>query len=98
EMGGPFISSYLLKFPDHYTNCMFKVIFWKQYLKVLLPVDSENTAIVDNEDDTVLLNNVGGNIVEVSPVHDWIYRPSFFTSYCLVDFLKCTDKHKVRKK
>src|SRR5882762_12031183 len=68
EMGGPMACMYLLGHEDHYTSHSFKTFFWKGYVnQVRNTWEKEDAMDIDNEDH-VILNNVKGNVVGLSPV------------------------------
>jgi hypothetical protein len=86
EMGAPMVCIYLLGNPDHYTNHSFIPFYWHTFvLEAQRPweeVDQSTHA------DKVTLVKTRKQIVGLSPVHDYIYRPSEFDNmnlyYCNV--------------
>ena len=76
EMGAPMVCMYLLGNPDHYTNHTFVPFFW--YTFVLEAQRSWERVVQSMHADRVALIKIGKQIVGLSPVHDYIYRPSEF--------------------
>lgn len=104
EMGGPMISAFLLGNGDHYTNRVFKVVFWKTYVSFVENAWQsyyESKLVVgdarehhDDEDDfseKVLLSRGNERIIALSRVNDYVYRPLEYATYSLYDFLQLTD-------
>ena len=87
EMGGPMVCMYLLNNPDHYTNHTFIPFYWYSFVaeaqKAWEPQKTEET-------EKVTLVRTKKRIVGISPVYDYIYRPSELDDMTLYDWvLKC---------
>ncbi|PBK65093.1 hypothetical protein ARMSODRAFT_861154, partial [Armillaria solidipes] len=85
EIGSPMICSYLLGFPDHYTNKTFATFYWKSF--VVEAASKWNTLDGPNEKVKVSLKNKKGTIVGVSPVEDYIHRPVELEGLSLYDWI-----------
>ena len=90
EIGAPMAAMYLLKNPDHYTDHEFRPFYWKTYVhEVHKPWMMET----DNEQyDKVILNKTQGQILGLSPVFDYIYRPSHYEDWSLYDWFRLYTK------
>ncbi len=102
EMGGPSVCSYLLGYPDHYTNEVFKVFFWNVYVRtalsdIPLPATAESQ-VNEQYSERVMLTKEGDTVVPMSKVNDYIFRPTHFESWSLYDYLRAVDVKKVRSK
>jgi hypothetical protein len=74
EMGGPMVCMYLLGNPDHYTNHTYIPFFWYTFvLEAQKPWEKLNTSTCTEK---VALVRTKSRIVGLSPVYDYIYRPS----------------------
>jgi hypothetical protein len=97
EMGSPMVCMYLLKNPDHYTNCEFAPCYWKHFVhearRPWNPEDTDNNA----ECEKVTLIKRKGCILGLSPVHDYVYRPSELDNMCLYDWVSRCTREKVRR-
>ncbi|KZT03008.1 uncharacterized protein LAESUDRAFT_660533, partial [Laetiporus sulphureus 93-53] len=103
EIGGPMVCSYLLGFPDHYTNIHFKKFFWAPYINYVVNTSggiASTSAISDlhcnidgyNDDrDRVVIGQSKREIVPLNKINDYIYRPIRYEHYCLYDYLIQTD-------
>ncbi|KAK0465728.1 hypothetical protein IW261DRAFT_1574878 [Armillaria novae-zelandiae] len=75
ELGSPMICSYLLGFPDHYTNRQFVTFYWKSFVSEASRYwKTDNN--VGGDSVKVTLRKSRGAIVGVSPVEDYIHRPA----------------------
>ncbi|TFK66989.1 hypothetical protein BDN72DRAFT_724923, partial [Pluteus cervinus] len=85
ELGSPMICMYLLDQPDHYTNCEFTPFFWQRYVDQVKKAWETNS----NEDapEKLMMFNSDGEIVGVSPVYDYIFRPAELDDISLYDFI-----------
>ena len=103
-MGAPMVCMYLLGNLDHYTNHTFVPFYWHTFiLEAQKPWD-----VIDpsTHADKVALFKTRKEIVGLSPVHDYIYRPSEFKDVSLYQWVlqyecrkyKSKDKKKKRKK
>ncbi|PBK91905.1 hypothetical protein ARMGADRAFT_898544, partial [Armillaria gallica] len=90
EIGSPMICSYLLRFPDHYTNKKFAMFYWKAF--VLEAASGWKMVDGDIKKVKVALRNKKGNIIGVSPVEDYIHRPVELDGLCLYKWI-CTCEH-----
>ncbi|KAI0662235.1 hypothetical protein C8Q70DRAFT_1043392 [Cubamyces menziesii] len=88
EIGGPAVCSYLLGYPDHYTNCRFKVFFWYSYVKHVLHDVGSTLLTHDDQDEDLFLTRNHKSVVGVTKVHDYIYRPCEFEHWSLYDYLR----------
>jgi hypothetical protein len=95
EMGGPMICMYLLGNPDHYTNHAFIPFYWYSFVveaqKAWEQCDTEQT-------EKVTLIRTKRKIVGISPVHDYIYRPSELDNMNLYDWVLQCKHQKLRQK
>ncbi|SJL13074.1 uncharacterized protein ARMOST_16511 [Armillaria ostoyae] len=98
ELGSPMICTYLLGLPDHYTNRQFATFYWKSFI-----AEARNFWLADGErpnDVKITLKRGNRNIVGVSPVEDYIHRPSKLEGMSLYDWIglcecvsnKCASK------
>lgn len=88
EIGGPIVAAMLLGNPDHYTNCMFKVVFWKSYVRAVDSYWGEDTFAQERKtQEMIVVGSDEGHIVAVRKVNDYIHRPRELERMCLVDFL-----------
>ena len=74
EMGAPMVCMYLLGNPDHYTNHTFIPFFWHTF--VLEAQKPWGEVDQTTQSDKVTLVKTRKKIIGLSPVHDYIYRPS----------------------
>ena len=91
EMGAPMVCMYLLGNPDHYTGHIFIPFNWKSYVnEVYHAWNPENKDIIPPK-ITLIRNKT--HIVGLSPVHDYIYRPTEIEDMCLYDWVRrCNRK------
>ncbi len=85
ELGSPMICTYLLGLPDHYTNRQFATFYWKSFV-----TEARNFWLADGErpnDVKITLKRGNRNIVGVSPVEDYIHRPSKLEGMSLYDWI-----------
>ena len=102
EIGGPMASMYLLKHPDHYTSHRFRTCFWKGYVYEVLRAwdDSDN---IEKEGNTKVMLGVKKKsaapkdieVVAVSPVTDYVCRPSEYEDVNLYDWLRLSEKQRL---
>ena len=98
EIGSPMAAMYLLKHPDHYTSHKFRRFFWKQYISEvsnnwnLKEMDTE----IDDDDKQpkVVIAHNKDEIVHLSIIHDYIYRPYELKHLNLYDWICFYDKTK----
>ena len=98
EMGSPMVNMYLLRNPDHYTNCDFSPFYWKNFVLEArcpwLPKDVEN----EEESEKVTLIKRKGRLMGLSLVLDYIYRPHELENRCLYDWVCQYTRTKVQVK
>ena len=86
EMGAPMVCMYLLGNPDHYTNHTFVPFNWRCYVnEVYHAWNPENKDIIPPK---ITLIRHKTQIVGLSPVHDYIYRPIELEHMCLYDWVR----------
>ena len=99
EMGGPMVCMYLLGNPDHYTNHIYIPFFW--YTFVLEAQKSWDEFDPSKYTEKVTIVRSKKAIVGLSPVYDYIYRPSEFEHMNLYEWTLCCVRqkyyHKSRK-
>jgi hypothetical protein len=95
EMGAPMVCMYLLGNPDHYTNHTFVPFFW--YTFVLEAQKSWERVDQSMHADRVALIKTGKQIVGLSPVHDYIYRPSEFGHMNLYQWVLQRERRKYKQ-
>jgi hypothetical protein len=98
EMGAPMVCMYLLGNPDHYTNHTFVPFYWHTFvLEAQRPWNEVDESI---HKDKVTLIKTRKQIIGLSPVHDYIYRPTEFNDMNLYQWvLQCKRmKYKQRQK
>lgn len=102
EIGSPMAASYLLDLPDHYTSHEFKPIYWKSFVSEvlsdfpqahpLLPNAESADDVIQNDYQVVVTRGqvLSGrvNLVAVSPITDYIYRPREHENYCVYDWIR----------
>jgi hypothetical protein len=74
EMGGPMVCMYLLGNPDHYTNHTFIPFFL--YSFVVEAQRAWEQVEPQTHTNKLTLVKTKNRIVGLSPVYDYIYRPS----------------------
>ncbi len=90
ELGAPMICSYLLGFPDHYTNRKFATFYWRSFVS-----EARNAWKEDGdkpEDVKVQIKKQSSVIVGVSPVEDYIRRPVELESMSLHKWISCCER------
>src|SRR6266550_5593655 len=96
EMGAPMICMYLLGHPDHYTSHSFVSFFWKTYVnEVYHAWCPDNNEIKPTK---VTLLKCNKNIIGVSQVDDYIYRPTDIENMCLYDWIRCCKRKRLPSK
>ncbi|KAK0222355.1 hypothetical protein IW262DRAFT_1271083 [Armillaria fumosa] len=87
EIGSPMICSYLLGFPDHYTNKRFTTFYWRSFVAEAHNYwRSEQCAA---ESVKITLRKQNGAIIGLSPVEDYIHRPVELEQITLYNWM-CT--------
>ena len=96
EMGGPMVCMYLLGNPDHYTNHSFIPFFWHSF--VLEAQKSWGELDPSTCTEKVTLVRSKKHIVGLSPVYDYIYRPSELKNMNLYEWALQCQRHKYSKR
>ena len=95
EMGAPMICMYLLGNPDHYIDHSFIPFYWQSFVsEARHSFDTENI----EPPHKVALIPKKGRIVGISPVFDYIYRPSELNHLSLYDWITCCKRVKISTK
>ncbi|KAJ3549575.1 hypothetical protein NM688_g5163 [Phlebia brevispora] len=103
EIGGPMLCTHLLGYPDHYTGHRFKVCSWVSYVGRVRRAwhtddemsDDEPSDATEHEEHVVLQRSKDGNLVGVSKLNDYVYRPVDMENMSLHEFLCCTNVEKM---
>jgi hypothetical protein len=91
EMGAPMVCMYLLDNPDHYTNHTFIPFYWHSYVAEAQRV-WEQVASSTHVDKVALIKSKQ-KIVGISPVYDYIYRPTELNNMSLYEWaVRCERK------
>ncbi|KIL60196.1 hypothetical protein M378DRAFT_84064, partial [Amanita muscaria Koide BX008] len=90
EMGAPMVCMYLLGNPDHYTSHKFVPFFWKSYVNEVHK--AWDPAVSDSTNDKVTILKVRNRVIGLSPVYDYIYRPTELDDMCLYDFARRCER------
>ena len=95
EMGGPMVCMYLLNNPDHYTNHTFIPFYWYSYV-----VEAQNAweSPKAKQPEKVTLVRNKSRIVGLSPIYDYIYRPSALDYLNLYDWVQQCKRQKYNPK
>ncbi|KAK0442207.1 hypothetical protein EV421DRAFT_1710929, partial [Armillaria borealis] len=89
ELGSPMICTYLLRLPDHYTNRVFATFYWKSFV-----AEARNYWKADGEsldDVKITLKKGQNNVVGISPVEDYIHRPTQLEDLSLYDWISLCE-------
>jgi len=99
EIGAPMASLYLLGHDDHYTSHTFKSFFWKPYVNEARQAweASQGEDVEAERLDRVIVEKVNDKLVGITPVLDYIYRPSIYKETCLYDWIHLSTKKKMGK-
>jgi len=97
EIGGPMASLYLLGNPDHYTRHKFIPFYWRAFVKEVLDVWAEEKNSDENSDardssDKVVINKSEGQIIGISKVSDYVFRPQIYEKVSLYDWIRLSEK------
>src|SRR6202142_2323476 len=95
EIGSPMACMYLLGNPDHYTNKKFALFFWQGYLQEVRKAWNQDDSKEQPEKVTLLKRD--GQIVGLSPVHDYIYRPLQLSTMTLYEWVGRCKHEKLPK-
>lgn len=99
EIGGPMAVLYLLNNPDHYTSHRFITCYWYQYLQEVLKAWPQHD-IGDHPilPEKVVLAKNQKQYIGLSPIYDYIFRPAFYESVSLYDWIARAEKVVVKRK
>ncbi|OSX62891.1 hypothetical protein POSPLADRAFT_1141523, partial [Postia placenta MAD-698-R-SB12] len=95
-IGVPMAFMYLLDHPDHYTSHKFRLFIWWGYVNEVHKVWEENNAKVftdPKKPEKVMLGNIHGKYIAISPVDDYIHRPKKYENVSLYDWIRRYKKH-----
>lgn len=102
EHGGPMINMYLLRNPDHYCSHNFGHCYWQAFVttaRILWASSTMTDMSSELQEKAVKLSVVkqGKQVVGLSSVMDYIWRPHELESLTLYDWLgNCVHKRKKR--
>ncbi|KAE9401656.1 hypothetical protein BT96DRAFT_757380, partial [Gymnopus androsaceus JB14] len=89
EIGAPMASMYLLGNPDHYSEHIFKHMYWPKFIQhVQRDIDS---AVLEEEgkfNDQVEIVKVCGKYVALSTVSNYTHRPSEYEQISVYDWVR----------
>ncbi|RDX50980.1 hypothetical protein OH76DRAFT_1310582, partial [Lentinus brumalis] len=99
DLGAPFICAYLLGYPDHYTNRIFKTVYWHSYVQHIRRQIPDPNHVHANEPgpDNVVVARQDDGIIALARINDYLYRPLSMESWTLYDFLSYSDPGKAPK-
>lgn len=104
EIGGPMAAMYLLKHPDHYTGHQFRTCYWRSFVAEVMHAWDDSQNISEEAKTTVVLgmqnsnNQIGKKqIVALSPVIDYMWRPSEFEDVSMYDWIRKANKRPIPK-
>ncbi|KAF8187811.1 hypothetical protein K438DRAFT_1594822, partial [Mycena galopus ATCC 62051] len=106
QTGSPMACLYILNNPDHYTNCSFKLCWWRNYVdevkrsleEEIYHKDSNDVSSTHDDRDLnlptekVVLMSEQGKYVGATNVDDYVYRPSACESYSMFDFVRVATR------
>lgn len=96
ELGSPMICMYLLNHPDHYTSHNFIPFYWRTFVdNVLL---CWNPTDINIKEPNLRLYNIDKKIVGISPVDDYIYRPTSLEKVNLYNWRRQCSTLRISKK
>jgi hypothetical protein len=101
ELGSPMIATYLLGLPDHYKSHKFNPFYWQSYVKEVMKSWEEVDKEVEQDahPEKVTLLKKAGRIIGLSPVYDYIFRPSEIEDMSLWEWItRCKRVKKKSKK
>ncbi|KAL6309553.1 hypothetical protein BKA93DRAFT_723263, partial [Sparassis latifolia] len=90
QTGGSFLCANLLGQPDHYTNMRFKTFYWYSFVKYVSQLAEGVIAEDLLSTDRVVVGMVRDNVVPITRINDYIFRPSGFETWTLYDYLRKT--------
>ena len=102
EIGGPMASLYVLGNPDHYTHHRFVPFYWRPFVKEVLSfwVDelrSEEASDMCEVLDKVVINKSEGQLIGLSKISDYMYRPTTCENDTLYDWICLSVKSGKRR-
>ncbi|KAF8207840.1 hypothetical protein K438DRAFT_2074995, partial [Mycena galopus ATCC 62051] len=106
QPGSPMTCLYLLNNPVHYTNCVFKMCWWRNYIdEVCKSINEESLSPespskepnlggpdINLPSDKVVLMNNQGTYVGATNMNDYVFRPVALESYSVFDFARITTR------
>lgn len=100
EIGAPMAAMYILDHPDHYTNENFCNIYWSSFVNEVLESGYNDVHRLSEYifDQNVIIRTNSTEFYSVSPVTDYIYRPTELTKLCLYDWITSTKKSRIYTK
>lgn len=90
EVGAPMAAMYLLGNPDHYTDHKFRTFYWRSYV-----FEARRPWMMDVEDqkyDKVMIRNKSGQLIAVTTVQDYTFRPVKYDDMTLYDWIRLHNK------
>ena len=85
EIGGPFVSLYLLGLPDHYTGHRFVNFNWRTFVTETMRIFREDDSDVP---ERVVIKKVHGRYIGSTRVDDYKFRPKIYESMSLYDWIR----------
>ena len=94
------IVMYLLGLPDHYKSHTLNPFYWQSYVKEIMRSWGEGQKDADQEvhPEKVTLLKKGGRIIGLSPVYDYIFRPTEIKKMSLWEWITQCKRVKKRSK
>ncbi|EIW58754.1 uncharacterized protein TRAVEDRAFT_123704, partial [Trametes versicolor FP-101664 SS1] len=98
EIGGPMAAMYLLKYPDHHKSHKFRTCFWRGYVYEVMHAREDSAKIAEEGTTKVMLGLSGTSkrIIALSPVQDYIWRPTEYEHMPLYDWVRLADKQRIK--
>ena len=102
EIGGPMASLYVLGNPDHYTDHKFVPFYWRAYVKEVKNAWPEEVNLSNLSGDCdvsekLVVNKNNGQIIGLSKVNDYIFRPKIYEDTTLYDWIRLYEKTTKRR-
>ncbi|KZP10044.1 hypothetical protein FIBSPDRAFT_758934, partial [Athelia psychrophila] len=103
EMGGPMACMYLLGNPDHYKSHEFTSCYWRYYVQWVRNAwkvegdGIEEDAMMDDEDERVVIGKKSGRYVVMSHVQDYVKRPRIYENINLYNWIRLAQKAPITK-
>lgn len=98
ETGGPAVCAYLLGYPDHYTDHVFRTFYWQPYCREVLWCFATGDARRDESQDRVMLGLEQTKVVKIDKVTNYTHRPVHFSDWTLYDYMRFTDARRLPRK